>query len=267
LNRDEAEKAQEHIESFFGRVINLGGLMRAVTDGGLPAVLEFRGTGKRVLLDLTVDPVQVTTGGPGIEASVAMAASTEDLHETLLGRLPLMRGINERRLLVKGGMNKLVAFFPVFGLVPVLYADHLLSVNGKPDRKRPGWFRRGLAGFFGFFFGLFAWLGGKIMKGFRPRELIDALAAMSRGAGRFLPRIGKKEPPEKMEKPDNPLDEPAASWARRAWLRLVSGTLFVAGWKLSLFKYKFGIPVDLFRVMESLSKSMARPVGGGGRDS
>jgi hypothetical protein len=259
LNNTEKQiKIENGIVGFFKRIENLDNLMQRVTKGGMQAVIEFRETNKRVLVDLSSSPIQVIEGKQGIEGSVSMAATANDMHDALIGKLGLVDGINQRRLLTKGGMCHLVTFFPVLGLVPVLYAEHLRSTNGA--RKKSGWFGRMWAGIFGFFFRMAAFIGGLFMRRHKPQELIDAFNSMSRGAGRFSPAIENKLVAKRKRKTSHPLQPRAPGFLRRTWLKLVSGGLYIAGWKLSLLKYKLKIPIDLFRVLTSLSKALGKPV-------
>jgi len=257
-NKKTQTEIENDIVGFFAKIENLDNLMQRVTKGGIQAVLEFRETNKRVLVDLSSSPIQVVEGKQGIEGTVSMAATANDMHDVMIGKLGLADGINQRRLLTKGGMCHLVTFFPVLGLVPVLYAEHLLSINGA--KKKSGWFGRMWAGFFGFFFRLAAFMGGLFMRGHGPHELLDAFKSMSRGAGRFSPSIGKKSAARQKRKTNHPLQPRPPGFLRRIWLKLVSGGLYLAGWKLSLFKYKFKIPINLFRVLESLSRALGKHV-------
>jgi len=244
------------IVDFFKRIERLGGLLQRVTNGGTRAVVEFRGSGNRVLLDLVANPIQVIAGKQGLKGTTTMAATPQDLHETLLGKLAVMKGINQRRLLTKGGMCHLVAFFPIFDLVPVLYAEHLMLADSQ--KKKPGWFRRTWAAFFGFFFRMFACMGGLAMRGHKPKELIEAFTKMSRSAGRFSPLIENKKPNNKKNEKEHPLQAPRPSFFRSVWLKTVSGFLYLAGWKISFLKYKLKVPIDLFRIIESLSNALGR---------
>ena len=257
-NKRTQAEIEDGIASFFKRIENLDRLMQRITKGGMQVVIEFRETGNRVLIDLASSPIQVTTGKQGIVGSASMAATADDLHDALIGKLGLVDGLNQRRLLTKGGMCHLVTFFPVLGLVPALYAEHLLSSNGA--KKKSGWFARMWAGFFGFFFRLSAFMGGLFMRRHKPQELIDAFCCMSRGTGRFSPLIENKVAAKRKSNTSHPLQPRPPGILRRIWLKMICGGLYLAGWNLSLLKYKLKIPIDMFRVLASLSKALGRSV-------
>jgi len=250
----------ESIRGFFGRIRGLGGLLRPLTRGGMQAALEIRESGDMIFLDLEKDPVEISSRATTGEATVAMAASAPEIHDVLIGRLSLIDGIVQRRLLTKGGMCHLIAFFPLFGLTPVLYAEHL-RLEGA---RRPGGLRRALAAFFGFFFGLFAFLGGVLLRRHSATELEAALQALSKGAGRFAPDVEVRKPAVRERAGEHTLDTPHTSTWSRAGRAILRGVFFLVGWKLSLIKYKLGIPIDLFRVLGRLSSGLS-PAGDGGR--
>ncbi|HUU01510.1 MAG TPA: hypothetical protein VM425_08735 [Myxococcota bacterium] len=249
----DTDSTQQGIVDFFGRIGKLSGLLTSVTGGGLQAVLEFRETGKRLLLD--PEGGRVVFGGHGLEGTVAMAGTSEDLHDLLLGKLSVIDGISERRLLLKGGMCHLVAFFPLFDLAPVAYAEHLLIEERRRQRK-PRKLRRLLGAFFGLFFRLFAFLLGRALRRHPTRELNAALSAMSRGAARFSPLIEPSRPVALGEEENNPLAAPRASLLRRFWFWTIRAAMFTGGRIISLMKYKLGLPVDLFRVLAGLSRGL-----------
>ncbi len=220
------------------------------TGGGFSSVVEFRESGRRILLDLSSDPVRVRTGVHELNGTVGMAGTQEDLQDILLGKLRIVDGIAQRRLLLKGSMCYLVKMFPILDQTPVLYADHL------HQPKPVGPVRRALGRFLQWFLAFFASLAGRMLRRAERQQALSVLGAMSRGASRFSPgeRIRKK--PLRRPTGDNPLDPPPASLWRRTWLGVMRFCMYVAGWKLSLFKYKLGFPVDLFAVLGRFSDGL-----------
>jgi hypothetical protein len=254
----ESQDREQTMIEFFRRIGGIGGVMQAVAGDKLQAVVEFLPSGRRVLLDLTRNPVQVEVGGQGLDGTTGMAGSVDDLHDAFVGDLSVIEGIGQRKLMAKGGMCHLVSFFPVLGMTPVLYAEHLATANA-----RPGALGRMLAGFFGFFFGLFAWLGGLLMRSLGRKELIVALDSMSRGSGRFSRQANlTKLPKARLRKSDHPLDVPRPSAVRRAWLWMLSTNLYLSGWFISLLRYKLKIPLDLFGILGKMSRGL-RPTSAG----
>lgn len=241
---------EKNITPFFQRLEGLGGMLFKCTGGGFSSVVEFRESGKRIQLDLASDPVRVRTGGHEIDGTVGMAGTQEDLQDILLGSLRVVDAIAQRRLLLKGSMCYLVKMFPILDQTPALYADHL------HQPKPAGPVRRALGRFFQWFFAFFAGLAGRMLRKADRQQVLAVLGAMSRGASRFSPgeRIRKK--PRRKPTGHNPLDAPPASWWRRTWLGVVRFGMFVAGWKLSLFKYKLGFPVDLFAILGRFSDGL-----------
>ncbi len=252
MNPD-SDNIQRGIIDFFRRIGKLPGLLTSVTGGYLPAVLEFRESGKRLLLD--PENGRVELGGSGLEGTVSMAGSSQDLHAVLLGKLPVIDGISQRRLLLKGGMCHLVAFFPLFDLAPVPYAENLLLNERAPERK-PGKLRSSLGAFFGLFLRLFAFMLGRVLRRRPTRELNQALAAMSRGAARYSTLATAPRQAAPGAEDDNPLAAPRASWPRRCWLAIIRAAMFTGGRIFSLINYKFGLPVDLFDVLGGLSRGL-----------
>ena len=66
---------EDTIVDFLQSIETVGGLLKAVAGDKLQAVVEFRPSGRRVLLDLTRDPVQVSVGEQGIDGSTGMAGT------------------------------------------------------------------------------------------------------------------------------------------------------------------------------------------------
>jgi hypothetical protein len=243
---------EETIVDFFKKIEGIGGVLKAVAGDKLQAVVEFRPSGRRVLLDLTQEPVKVTVGEQGIDGTTGMAGTVEDLHEAFVGKLNVIEGIGQRKLLTKGAMCHMVSFFPVMGLTPVLYGDHLYAANG----RKPGAIRRSLAAFIGFFFGIFAWLGGLLLRGLKRKELLVALGAMSRGSGRFSPHAVLAARPPMPGKSDHKLAAPRPGFIKRIWIGIMSFNMYLSGWFVSLFRYKLGLPIDLFKVLAKLARGL-----------
>ncbi|MFC1654622.1 hypothetical protein ACFL2F_02350 [Myxococcota bacterium] len=241
---------EKQIVPFFKRLEGLGGMLLKCTGGGFSSVVEFSESKNRILLDLSTDPVRVRTGGHELDGTVGMTGSREDLQQIFLGKLPIVDGIAQRRLLLKGGMCYLVKMFPILDQTPVLYADHL------HQPKPVGPIRRGLARFFGWIFAFFAGLAGRMLRKADRRQVLAVLGAMSRGTSRFSP--GERMRKKSVRKPsgDNPLDAPPASLWRRTWIGVLRFFMYMAGWELSLFKYKLGFPVDLFAILGRFSDGL-----------
>lgn len=235
---------------FFQRLEGLGGMLLKCTGGGFSSVVEFTGSKKRIQLDLSKVPVQVRTGGTELDGTVGMSGSEEDLQQIMLGQLPIVDGIAQRRLMLKGSMRHLVSMFPVLDQTPVLYADHL------HQPKRVGPIRRGLARFFGWIFAFFAGLAGRLLRRADRRQVLSVLGAMSRGTSRFSPGERMRKPPKRKISSNNPLEAPKASLWRRTWIGILSFFMYVAGWELSLFKYKLGFPFDLFAILGRFSDGL-----------
>ena len=244
---------EKQMVPFFQRLEGLGGMLLKCTGGGFSSVVEFTESKKRIQLDLSQVPVRVRTGGTELDGTVGMAGSDEDLQQIMLGKLPVVDGIAQRRLLLKGSMRYLVAMFPVLDQTPVLYADHL------QEPKRTGPLRRGLARFFGWIFAFFAGLIGRLLRRADRRQVLSVLSAMSRGASRFSPGERMKKKPKRKISPDNPLEAPRASWWRRTWVGFLRFCMYAAGWQLSLFKYKLGFPFDLFAILGRFSDGLKEP--------
>jgi hypothetical protein len=241
---------EKQMVPFFQRLEGLGGMLLKCTGGGFSSVVEFSDTKKRIQLDLSAVPVKVRTGGTELDGTVGMSGSQEDLQEIMLGRLPIVDGIAQRRLMLKGSMSYLVNMFPVLEQTPVLYADHL------HQPKRAGPIRRGLARFFGWIFAFFAGLAGRLLRRADRRQVLSVLGAMSRGASRFSPGERIRKAPKRKISTGNPLEAPRASLWRRTWIGILSFSMYAAGWQLSLFKYKLGFPFDLFAIIGRFSDGL-----------
>lgn len=241
---------ERNITPFFQRLEGLGGMLFKCTGGGFSNVVEFRESGKRIQLDLSTDPVRVRTGGHELDGTVGMAGTGDDLQDILLGNLSVVDAIAQRRLLLKGNMCHLVRMFPILDRTPALYADHL----HRPEPVGP--VRRALGRFCGWLFAFFASLAGRMLKRADRRQVLSVLGAMSRGASRFSPGGRTRKKPRRKPSDDNPLEAPPASLWRRTWLGVIRFSMYVAGWKLSLLKYKLGLPVDLFAVLGRFSDGL-----------
>lgn len=244
---------EQQMIPFFQRLEGLGGMLLKCTGGGFSSVVEFSESKKRIHLDLSRVPVKVRTGGTELDGTVGMAGSSEDLQQIMLGKLPVVDGIAQRRLMLKGSMRYLVSMFPVLDQTPVLYADHLY----KPRRAGP--IRRGLARFFGWLFAFFAGLAGRLLRRADRRQVLSVLSAMSRGASRFSPGERMKKKPARKISADNPLEAPKTSLWRRTWIGILRFSMYMAGWQLSLFKYKLGFPFDLFAILGRFSDGLKEP--------
>jgi hypothetical protein len=248
--------SEDRILGFFARLEPLAGLLGALTDQRpVQVTIGITGSEQRVLLDLKSKPFQVVRG-KGLEGDAGLSGSPDDLAANFQGHLGIIEGIAARRLLLRGGMRFLVMFFPVLELMPVMYAEHLRALNGG---GKPGRLRRGLGRVLAAVFSALAWVAGRMLRRYDRREVFVPLSAMARGGARFEPAVRafpKREAPG--GGPDNPLDLPRTPALRRLWLGFLSGILYLAGWKISLFKNKLGVPVDLFRVLAGLSAGLAR---------
>jgi len=251
-------RIEQHITSFFPRLMRIGGLLHAlVGHRRLRAVIEVRGADTRVLLDLAAEPFDVEVGGPGIDGDASLAGSPEDLYATFTGNLGIMEGIAQRRLLLSGGMGDLVLLFPVVEQIPAMFADHLES--RQDPGEGPGRLRRALGRIVTGLAAGFSFVAGRLMRGRGRKDVIAAVSAMSRGALRFS-LTAKAKSPAKEGRTDysNRLAAPRPSPWVRAWVTLIAFKLYWAGWTVSVLKHRLGIPVDVFRLMESFSNGVRR---------
>jgi hypothetical protein len=254
-----AQSREETVAAFFPRLERIGGLVGALTDyAPLQVVIELRNTPTRVLLDMSASPFRVATGGPGLEGDVGLAASPDDLHSAFTGAIGVMQGVAERRLLMRGSMGKLVLLFPVVAQIPVMYGEHLEALD--ETRRKPGPLARACAWLFNLLAAGFVYLVGLVLRGADRAEVLSVLEAMSRGAARFSPSVSVAPPsPPKEASTSNPLDAPPAPPWRRLWLGVLTAKMYWAGWFVSVLKHRLGVPVDIFRVMESFSAGVGRP--------
>lgn len=255
-NLQTPEQMQRSVAGFFHRLAPMSGLLRSVTGGEVSMVMEFRPTGQRILLDLTSDPLRIETGGAALSGTVSMAGTPEDLHNVLLGDESAARGLDRRRLLLKGGMLQISRFFPFMDLSPALYASHLESdadaagAEREADRRRPSLFQRLL--------GACALLAGLVLGRLKRANLIRVLNAMARGMLRAL-----KRKPETMTYPrprsgPHPLAAPRPGVFKRALLALVAGQAFLGGYLTGFLKHRLHFRFDLFAVMGRMSDGIGR---------
>jgi hypothetical protein len=241
---------EQQMIPFFQRLEGLGGMLHKCTGGGFSSVVEFSKSKKRIQLDLSSQRVKVRTGGAELNGAVGMAGSEEDLQQIMLGRLSVVDGIAQRRLMLKGSMCYLVRMFPILEQTPALYADHL----HQPEPAGPA--RRGLARFFGWIFAFFAGLAGRLLRRADRRQVLSVLSAMSRGASRFSPGERMQKKPGRKNTGSNQLEAPRASLWRRTWIGALRFFMYAAGWELSLFKYKLGFPFDIFAILGRFSDGL-----------
>lgn len=244
---------ERQITPFFQRLEGLEGMLFKCTGGGFSSVVEFRESGRRIQLDLAADPVKVRTGGHELNGTVGMSGTRADLQDILLGNLSVVDAIAQRRLLLKGSMCYLVKMFPILDQTPALYADHLHN----PGPAGP--VRRALGRLFGWLFAFFASLAGRMLRLADRLQVLAALGSMSRGASRFSPAGRTRKKPRRKPSGQNLLEAPPASRWRKTWLGATRFCMYIAGWKLSLLKYKLGLPVDLFAVLGRFSDGLKEP--------
>lgn len=245
------ENHQQSIVAFFQRLDSMGGLLRAVTGERVSMVMEFRPSGERVVLDPTTDPVRIETGGPAVDGTVSMAGTPEDLHNMLIGKEPAARQMDQRRLLLKGGMLQMSRFFPFMDLTPALYASHLRSApNGGPNKSRPSLFQR--------FLGFFSFLSGLVLGRFRRPNFLRVMSAMSRGMLRALKLKGPASSPARPTGPAHPLEPPRPGLIKRIFLKIISANAFVGGYFMGFLKHRLKMKFDLFAVMARMSKGIDR---------
>lgn len=261
------QQAGDQVLAFLGELAPVGDLLDTLTDGEPVGVtVEVLDTGRRALLDMGDGGLQVVQGGGGLEGDIGMAATAGDLHQNFLGRLGIMEGIAARRILLRGGMCRLVKFFPVLELVPVLYSAYLDSRNGH-GKPSPGPVRRGTGKVLGALVAGLGWLAGRMLRGHGRREVLIPLRAVARGAARFDPRArgpsrqrGRRNPAPAPQ--PNPLDQPGPGWWRRLWLGGLAAAMGATGWWVSLCRHKLGIPIDLVRVLGAVSRGLRARRGG-----
>ena len=261
----------ETILSFLARLRSLGGLLLALAGRPLQLVIELRQEGRKVLLDLSEKGVKVVEGGTSLDAPAGMAATKEDLHQVLLGRMSITDGMETRRLLLRGGLYHHMAFVPVLDVAPALYEEHLLLAAAAEDTRGEGGEGRvstpepgGSPGLLTRLLGVFAYLGGRVV-GRLPRSLlIAAFRAMARGLSKFSTfEFPEREEPlveARSTAPAlvNPLDPPPPGALAAAGGWLVRGGLFLAGFWVGLLTRRLGLRLDLFRLLERMAAGVGR---------
>ena len=243
---------EDLVFSFLHHLPGLSGLLRKLAGRSrMHLAVEVLGSGARVLVDLGADPVRVTTGGAGLKADVRLAATADDLHEVLLGRLGIMECFGQRRLLFAGGMSKLMLLFPILELVSPLYAEHIAASQ---PAGVPGPVRRALGRSFAPAFGVVAIVSGRWLRGRDPAAALFAITALARGATTWS-KLAR--PPRLREAPPG---DPGAAIAprerpleRRVALRIVATLLHIGGAKASLLQDRLAVPVGLLALMKRLS--------------
>ncbi len=126
--RDHAQ-LESHLLTFFGSLSSLAPLLRHLSQDGLTMTLALRHSLARICFDLRSRPPRVSAGGAELPFVFGLAVSAVDLHDLLLGRGTLLGAIGERRVLIRGSLGRLVAFFPIFELARPMYAAYLSRVD------------------------------------------------------------------------------------------------------------------------------------------
>ncbi len=229
------------LEAFLTRIPEFGPLVRAVVGTGLRMGMHVRETDRRVLIDLSADPIRVEFDPPSLSQAVVLRADAADLADLLAGRLDVMQGISQRRLLAAGGMADLVAVVPLFDLTPVLWA-------AAEAPAQASWLQRPV--------GFVARLTGQGLAGLRRDELLDGLRGLARGAGGQMPGVPASAPAADRDARPNPLDAPRAAGARRLVGPLARHGLRALGWSLATARYRFGLPLDLLSTVSRLAEGL-----------
>lgn len=245
---------EDRITSFFFSLEDFGRLLGMLTDGNISVVIEFRGSGNRVSLDFSSTPARIRTGGLDIRGTISLAGTPGDLHDMLLGKLSILDGVLERRLLLRGGMNHIMAFLPVLRLVPVLYdcyADQLVETPGRS--------RRILAGVIRNLTVFPSSLAGRILHGMDRKDRLTVLIAFSRGARRFSadPAI-KAGRTQTGKNPSHLLAPPPPPPVRAFLLKFLSSAFYSTGYLLSLLKHRLKAPVSITNILRNVSNSIGR---------
>lgn len=123
--------------SFYERLTKLDRLVREVANpGDLRALIRLKDVPKDILLDFSTRPVSVECSDtPKPHPDVTMAAKVGVMHRLLLGATPFAVEVNQRRVLMRGAMTKMIKLFPLLRLAPVLYREHVAK-DGTSDGGR-----------------------------------------------------------------------------------------------------------------------------------
>ncbi len=242
-------RLEDRITSFFSGLDAYGELLGAITDGGLSAVLEFRGSGKRVSLDVSSASVVTRTGGFDIRGAATVAGTPEELDDMLLGRLSVLNGLLERRLLLRGGMCHIVAVLPILGLVPVLYGDFTDRLE-----KRPGRVRKFFGGVIDKLSRLPALLAGRLVFRLDGQSRLIVMNAFAAGARRFsaIP-VAEPRGSRNLKDDSHPLDQPPPPALQAILLSSLSFVFYSAGWFLSVMKHRLELPVGMAGILKDVS--------------
>lgn len=202
--KDSAE-ADQVIGGFLRTFPRLDPIFKEVTDrAALTLKLELTAPELTAEIVLTAAPLEVRFDSDS-EGTVAMIATAENFHRLLLGLLPPGVGINQKQLLVRGPVARLMKAVPLIYLAPYIYPFYLQAI-GRSDliaagNRPPYHADRPLEGIMNTIISPFAFLTGWVLGFIKTRlapglDILAALEALGQGLRRAT---AKKTSPTETE--------------------------------------------------------------------
>jgi len=128
----DANELDEIVGGFLRKFPKIDPVLKSASDY-TPMMLKLELTEPELTaeIDLVPSPLEIRFGSNAF-GTIGMSGPADNFHELLQGYLSMAIAINEKRLMVRGSMAKLMKAVPLFYISPAIYPFYLESI-GRSD--------------------------------------------------------------------------------------------------------------------------------------